>query len=582
MNLDHYTTLKEIRSFIGNTGLQLKFEKQCMPRTDGRTIYVQKPEATWSPDQITTWKATVYHEAGHNEIAMRDCFDLIRKEKIDMSSLVGHLLNIVDDYRQEKYRLGMYAGRDACLSRGGQLIIDQILAKKQKNPDGEMSDTAIADVIQCWSIKDRAAWQRDLLGRSEKWAATLSKEQTAYYNNVISKFKGRLDMLVTAEDELQLVLELLDAAGRDSAKELEQSKSSGEGDGEESGAGGSGDEQGGEGKDKTAEGKMSSDADRGDKDSQGMCRVKYEDIMLHDHEAAEEGQPSYSTLKIDYSGYDGDGGFNLSTDVRVMDFANDEGLISNRDYYTSGVEAMGDEGKGLANTVRKLLQVLTQKRNVYGKKKGHIANKNVYRAALKNTGGYQQKVFRQKEQRLDLDVAVTVLIDNSGSMGGEPIIHAMKSGLMLNDAIGKLGVPVEILGFTDRGRQSTINLYKDFDQRVSEEVLLSRLDSGCGNMSSNADGESILWAYHRLRPRKEKRKLLVVLSDGQPASSRGDADALTKRVVKQIEKDGEVEIYGIGIMSHAVERYYTNNTVINDSSELETALLTVIKNYIIK
>jgi cobaltochelatase CobT len=98
-------------------------------------------------------------------------------------------------------------------------------------------------------------------------------------------------------------------------------------------------------------------------------------------------------------------------------------------------------------------------------------------------------------------------------------------------------------------------------------------------MEENADGDSILFAYNRLKGRKEKKKLLIVLSDGQPAAHRGRGIyGFTHKVVKQIEKEGVVDIYGIGIESSAVENFYTQHTVINDSSELEKALLTVLKN----
>jgi hypothetical protein len=76
----------------------------------------------------------------------------------------------------------------------------------------------------------------------------------------------------------------------------------------------------------------------------------------------------------------------------------------------------------------------------------------------------------------------------------------------------------------------------------------------------------------------EKRKLLIVLSDGQPAAHRGSGiHGFTKKVVKEIEKEGVVDIYGLGIISSAVKQFYKNHTVISDSSELEKALLGVLK-----
>ena len=37
-----------------------------------------------------------------------------------------------------------------------------------------------------------------------------------------------------------------------------------------------------------------------------------------------------------------------------------------------------------------------------------------------------------------------------------------------------------------------------------------------GILKENIDGEAILWAYNRLKKRKEERKIIMVISDGAP------------------------------------------------------------------
>ena len=101
-------------------------------------------------------------------------------------------------------------------------------------------------------------------------------------------------------------------------------------------------------------------------------------------------------------------------------------------------------------------------------------------------------------------------------------------------------------------------------------------------MSSNADGESILWAYHRLIQQPNPRKLLIVLSDGSPAGGNGGIVQFTKKTIKEIERQKQCEIYGIGIMDSNVKHFYSNWAVINHADELEGALLKLISDYIIK
>jgi cobalamin biosynthesis protein CobT len=98
-------------------------------------------------------------------------------------------------------------------------------------------------------------------------------------------------------------------------------------------------------------------------------------------------------------------------------------------------------------------------------------------------------------------------------------------------------------------------------------------------MSSNGDGEAILWAFDRIIQRKEKRKLIVVFSDGSPAyGQRGDDMYYAKKVVHDIEKDSPVDIVGIGIMDRNVELIYKEHQVIKKAHELEGVLLALIEN----
>jgi cobalamin biosynthesis protein CobT len=101
------------------------------------------------------------------------------------------------------------------------------------------------------------------------------------------------------------------------------------------------------------------------------------------------------------------------------------------------------------------------------------------------------------------------------------------------------------------------------------------------SLCNNDDGAAIMWAHSRLIRNKAKRKIMIVLSDGSPACQQADAMPFTQKVVKEIEQKSPVELYGIGIMDDNVRRIYRDWKVIRDASELETALLSVVKDKII-
>ena len=95
-----------------------------------------------------------------------------------------------------------------------------------------------------------------------------------------------------------------------------------------------------------------------------------------------------------------------------------------------------------------------------------------------------------------------------------------------------------------------------------------------GLLKENIDGEALDWAYKRLAVRPEKRKILMVISDGAPVddstlSSNKSTylDSHLKNVIKFIEKKTPVELLAIGI-GHDVTRYYNKAVTILDADDL--------------
>lgn len=202
----------------------------------------------------------------------------------------------------------------------------------------------------------------------------------------------------------------------------------------------------------------------------------------------------------------------------------------------------------------------------------------------------RQDVFKKREPRAEMDTALTVLIDLSGSMSGSKIRIAEQCAIALAEAVDKTGIAYEVLGFTQAGtadeyplqpngdafsRYCPIHTYvfKNFEQRLFECKGSMSSIYNCAT-GQNADGESLMYAYARLKPRQEKRKVLMVLSDGQPAS---DGDYMQghyylQKVVQDIIKDG-TEVVGIGIASRAVKDYYPNHVVVGSVQDLSGTAL---------
>jgi cobaltochelatase CobT len=209
--------------------------------------------------------------------------------------------------------------------------------------------------------------------------------------------------------------------------------------------------------------------------------------------------------------------------------------------------------------------------------------------------------FKQEEDTEFRDTVVTLLIDNSGSMRGRPIMVAAVCADILARTLERCGVKVEILGFTTRawkggqsredwikagkppnpGRLNDLRhiVYKAADapwRRARRDLGLMMKE---GLLKENIDGEALLWAHQRLLGRPEQRKILMVISDGAPV----DDSTLSvntghylerhlRAVIGQIEALSPVELIAIGI-GHDVTRYYRRAVTLVDAEQLGGAIV---------
>ena len=198
------------------------------------------------------------------------------------------------------------------------------------------------------------------------------------------------------------------------------------------------------------------------------------------------------------------------------------------------------------------------------------------------------------------DTVVTLLLDNSGSMRGQPIMVAALCADVLSRTLERCGVKVEILGFTTQawnggrsregwiacgspanpGRLSDVRhvIYKSADapwRRARNNLgLMLREDL----LKENIDGEALLWAHDRLLARNEQRRILVVISDGVPldeatlsANPGSYLEQHLRNVVKWIESRSPVELVAIGI-GHDVTDFYARAVAIENAEQLGGAM----------
>jgi cobalamin biosynthesis protein CobT len=174
-----------------------------------------------------------------------------------------------------------------------------------------------------------------------------------------------------------------------------------------------------------------------------------------------------------------------------------------------------------------------------------------------------------------------VLTDWSGSMNGAKMVHAADASGRLVQVFDRiLRMPVQLAAFTNGETRCDIGLIKRFEDRsVSPTDIAAGFSRFYPLSSGNNDADAVMWAYNQLKRRKESRKILIVLSDGCPAGAwmGGSSSSNLKHVTKHIQQEGNIELYGVGIMSDAVETYYENFKVLNGPDEINRTLFEIIK-----
>ena len=252
----------------------------------------------------------------------------------------------------------------------------------------------------------------------------------------------------------------------------------------------------------------------------------------------------------------------------------------------------------LANKLQRQLLAIQNRSWEYDLEEGLLDSSKLTRIIIDP----QNSLTFKKEKEFEFkDTIVTLLIDNSGSMRGRPITIAALCADILSRTLERCNVKVEILGFTTKnwkggesredwnkngkpqypGRLNDLRhiIYKSADTnwRQSKKNLGLMLKEGL--LKENIDGEAILWAFNRLKKRKEERKILMVISDGAPVDdstlSVNSGDFLEKhlkKVVKTIQDNKDFEILAIGI-GHDVSRYYKKAIKITDVQELGDVMI---------
>jgi cobaltochelatase CobT len=284
-------------------------------------------------------------------------------------------------------------------------------------------------------------------------------------------------------------------------------------------------------------------------------------------------------------------------EVEADELCDPEELARLRSFLDQQLTAMQGVVSRLANKLQRLLMAQQNRTWEFDLEEGMLDTSRLPRIIIDPM--YPLSFKREKDMTFR-DTVVTLLLDNSGSMRGRPIMVAAMCADILARTLERCAVKTEILGFTTRawkggqsrerwiadgkpphpGRLNDLRhiVYKAADEpwrRARRNLGLMMRE---GLLKENIDGEALMWAHNRLVARPEQRRILMVISDGAPVddstlsvNAGNYLERHLRHVIEEIEDKSSVELTAIGI-GHDVTRYYRKAVTIVDAEQLGGAM----------
>lgn len=199
-----------------------------------------------------------------------------------------------------------------------------------------------------------------------------------------------------------------------------------------------------------------------------------------------------------------------------------------------------------------------------------------HRLAASQAG--ESRLFIQRQPRIAPNAAVHLLVDISGSMG-KPIGEGNRKYFhVANEAALALAMALEGIP----GVVPAVSYFPGIHQEVSIALLpkqsvrhraacFDQKPRGCTPMA-----QAMWFAANSLLAQKQKRKLMIVLTDGDP-----DDWAATHDIVDRCRRSG-FELLGIGIQTRSVEKFFPQSIVINDVKDLKRELFEVTQQLLVQ
>ena len=239
--------------------------------------------------------------------------------------------------------------------------------------------------------------------------------------------------------------------------------------------------------------------------------------------------------------------------------------VENKDGFDNAFSSIRGATSVLSSYLEQSLKTLSRCRVIDNRDKGSL---NVHRNATLIAKSLSKNIFSKTIKGISLDTTVSILIDESGSIGYDTSREFTKIVVAFAEVLERLKIKFEVLGHTTgrayhcpsnagftRCSKMVILEHKNFNEPYRSERY--RLGS-IGYHACNIDGEALLTAFKRNVSQRSKRHVILVFSDGLPNDPNGFNGMLYRNLTDTVRlcRNNGVEVYAFGIGTEAPSKFY--------------------------
>jgi len=551
--------------------------------TNGKTIFLPMRGASphidemGSVEKLVSLHALAIHEAAHLRYSSFEVLEEVKRWPAGEAELGMHILNILEDSRVELLVSNSHPGTADYLRFFNELAFETWLPELSSVPGGaEQFLQALAQLAICGRMKGTPGEDvlevledvRPLVDGARR--STDPRVPLAATKEIVQKIKERWGLPSPPKPPVPFRLDGFDeggnsvgmarmnaesdTAGRELVELHVPGGPGGEDDGPESGDSDEGKDGGRPGGSRLG-GLMSPDLVR---------RVESE--LKRAEKEVKEREMETAIDEATEEKFRGEG-------IRVSSEFVDTG---NRDVYLRICSEIAPVKKQLVRKLKDLLTVRSRTRR--GLDKGRLDPTRVHRVALG-----RMDVFYRRSSRSSERVGFLLLVDESGSMRvDDRYVHARKAAVLFSEVLRELKIAHMVMGFTADSESvcsAEHRVYRTFSERHA------RASPGIASITArvnNRDHVSIRVAVDYLARQPFQKRVLLVISDGEPAASDYTAPESvreTARAVRDARKRG-IRVIGISIDPGAgnyLHEIYPSRVVVKRLEELPAKLLKVAR-----